>query len=85
MRYFKTSLAAMLVAYVFSFSALGDLIFSWDHILDMNVREFLTLWILSLVALAINIVAHKVEQSEIRRIFVNLPLVESPEISQNVE
>jgi len=75
----------MLVAYVFSFSALGDLIFSWDHILDMNVREFLTLWILSLVALAINIVAHKVEQSEIRRIFVNLPLVESPEISQNVE
>jgi len=61
MRYYATSVSAMLAAYVLAFSSLGYLAFSWRYGLHIDSAKWVTLWACSVVALGISLLARKVE------------------------
>ena len=64
MRYFRISLAAMLVAYVFAFSSIAYIACALVRGLDVDAGKFLSLWFCALAAAVISWVAFGVEQRE---------------------
>jgi len=75
----------MLVAYVNSLSSLVYVSLSWFQGWDVNASKFLTLLVLSFIALGISYAAHRVEVRADLVVSQILAVLESEEITQNVE